>query len=77
MNYKIVLHYLPMFEKHVQSSTSKIPNTILSYQTFNNKRFNAWLPANDTIYGKGCLYYTAIGYQLLFDYGPADPIHEC
>jgi hypothetical protein len=41
----IILHYLPIFEKYVHSSTSKIPNTILSYQTFNNNRFNAWLPA--------------------------------
>jgi hypothetical protein len=33
--------------------------------------------SNEAIYHKSCLHYTAIGYQLLFDYGAADPIHEC
>lgn len=33
--------------------------------------------SNEAIYRKGCLHYTGIGYQLLFDYGPDDAIHEC
>lgn len=43
---------------HVWSSPSKISNTIINHQTFNNKQFNAWLPIVKQYIIRFALYYT-------------------